>query len=190
MNPNELRRIAHDADVFEAFYVENVEGVQRFVARRVADPYLAADLTAEVFLAAIDAAAGYRRERGSPIAWLFGVARIVVAAEYRRAGRERRANARVEGRRLLDEDDLECLQERIDAAASSRVLFAAVAQLPEGERAVLELVALDDLSVTEAGSVLGLRPVTARVRLHRARSALRKRLDDESPAISNPLEAS
>ena len=191
MNPDELPRIAHDPKAFEAFYRAHVEGVQRFVARRVGDPYLAADLTAEVFLAGIDAAPSYRRDRGSPAAWLFGVARIVVASEHRRAARERRANARVEGRRLLAEDDLERMRERIDAAAQSRELFAAVARLPEGERAVLELVALDDLSVTEAAAVLGLRPVTARVRLHRARAALRRRLsDDDSPAISQPLEAS
>jgi RNA polymerase sigma-70 factor (ECF subfamily) len=191
MNPDELPRIAHDPRVFEAFYRAHVEGVQRFVARRVEDPYLAADLTAEVFLAAIDAAAGYRRERGSPVAWLFGVARIVVVSEHRRAARERRAHARVEGRRLLGEDDLERMRERIDAASRSRALFAAVAQLPEGERAVLELVALDDLSVSEAAAVLGLRPVTARVRLHRARGALRRQLfDDDSPATSHPLEAS
>src|SRR4051812_14987804 len=107
MNPDELPRIAHDPLVFEAFYRANVEPVQRFVARRVADPFLAADLTADVFLAAIDGAAGYRPERGSPSAWLFGVARVVVAAEYRRAGRERRATARVAGRRLLGDDDLE-----------------------------------------------------------------------------------
>jgi len=191
MKPDKLPRIAHDPEAFEAFYRAHVEGVERFVARRVADPHLAADLTADVFLAAIDAAASYRRERGSPAAWLFGVARIVVAAEYRRSARESRANGRVEGRRLLGDDDVERMQERIDAAARSRVLFAAVAQLPEGERAVLELVALDDLSVSEAAAVLGLRPVTARVRLHRARGAVRRLLpNDESPAISHPLEAS
>ena len=191
MNPDELPRIAHDPQAFEAFYREHVEPVQRFVARRVADPYLAADLTAEVFLAAIDAAAGYRPERGSPAAWLFGVARIVVAGEHRRSARERQAHARLQGRRLLGDDDLERMRERIDAATRSRALFAAVAQLPEGERAVLELVALDDLSVTEAAAVLGVRPVTARVRLHRARGALRRQLfDDDSPSVTQPLEAS
>ena len=191
MNPDELPRIAHDPQAFEAFYREHVEPVQRFVARRVADPYLAADLTAEVFLAAIDAAAGYRPERGSPAAWLFGVARIVVAGEHRRSARERQAHARLQGRRLLGDDDLGRMRERIDAATRSRALFAAVAQLPEGERAVLELVALDDLSVTEAAAVLGVRPVTARVRLHRARGALRRQLfDDDSPSVTQPLEAS
>jgi RNA polymerase sigma factor (sigma-70 family) len=178
MNPDELPRIAQDPQAFESFYRAHVERVRRFVARRIADPYLAADVTADVFMASIDAAPGYRRDRGTPTGWLFGVARIVVAAEYRRASRESRANARLEGRRLLaDDDDIERMQERIDAASGSRALFAAVAQLPEGERAVLELVALDGLSVGEAGRALGIGAVAARVRLHRARRRLRSRLD-------------
>jgi RNA polymerase sigma-70 factor (ECF subfamily) len=191
MDPNDLPRIAHDPAVLEAFYRAHVEAVERFIVRRVDDPYLAADLTADVFLAAIDAAASYRPDRGVPAAWLCGVARNVVAAEQRRAALERRANARVEGRRLLGDNDVERMQQRIDAAAHARAVFAAVAQLPDRERAVLELVALDDLSVTEAARVLGLRPVTARVRLHRARTALRRQIaNDGSPAISHPLEAS
>jgi RNA polymerase sigma-70 factor (ECF subfamily) len=118
------------------------------------------------------------------------VARNVVAAEYRRAAREHRANARIEGRRLLDENDVERMQERIDAAEQSRELCEALAHLPEGERAVLELVALDELSVSEAASALGVRPVTARVRLHRARRALRRHLaDHNSVTISQPQEA-
>jgi hypothetical protein len=38
--------ITSDPDPFERFYREHVEAVQRFVARRMDDPYLAADLTA------------------------------------------------------------------------------------------------------------------------------------------------
>jgi RNA polymerase sigma factor (sigma-70 family) len=187
----DLRRIAHDPATFEAFYRAHVEAIQRFVARRVLDPYLAADLTADVFLAAIDAAATYDPDRGTPSAWLFGVARNVVAAEHRRVGRERVANARLLGRELLAVDDIERMEARIDAAAGARALFGAIARLPEGERAVLELVALDELSVSEAAAVLGLRPVTARVRLHRARGALRRDVfDDASTAISQQLEAS
>jgi RNA polymerase sigma-70 factor (ECF subfamily) len=190
MEPSALPRIAEDPEVLEAFYRAHVEAVARFVARRVSDPYLAADLTADVFVAAIDAAAGYRPERGTPLAWLFGVARNVVADAQRRAARERRANARIEGRRLMDDDDLERMQQRIDAAASARALFQAVAQLPEGERAVLELVALDELTVGEAASALGVRAVTARVRLHRARNTLRDQiLHDDAFATTQPQEA-
>jgi RNA polymerase sigma-70 factor (ECF subfamily) len=82
------------------------------------------------------------------------------------------------------------MQERLDAAAQARRLFGALSRLPEAERAVFELVALDDLTVTEAAVVLGVRPVTARVRLHRARGALRRQVFDDASAISHPLEAS
>jgi RNA polymerase sigma-70 factor (ECF subfamily) len=190
MNATDLPRIASDPAALEAFYREHVEAVTRFVVRRVDDPYLAADLTAEVFLAAIDSAGGYRPERGAPRAWLFGVARNVVASEQRRALRERRARARMEGRRLLDDHDVERMVERIDAAAQARELFAALDVLPAGERAVFELVALDDLSVNEAAAALGVRRVTARVRLHRARATLRRRLaEEDSPVLVDPVEA-
>lgn len=187
-----MRRIGTDPAAFEAFYREHVEAVQRFVARRVADRELAADLTAEVFLAAIESADRYRPRRGRPAAWLYGIARNAVADAYRRNGRERRATVAIVGRRLLDDDDAARMDERIDAAARARELHAAIERLSERERAVLELVALDDLSIIEAASVLGIRPVTARVRLHRARRALRARLepppDDEIPAPATALE--
>ena len=61
MNDNHpLRRIGRDPTAFEAFYRDNVEAVQRFIARRVDDPHLAADLTADVFLAVIEASDTYR----------------------------------------------------------------------------------------------------------------------------------
>ena len=55
-----VRSIGTDPAAFTEFYRAHVDEVTRFVARRVADPQLAADLTAEVFLAVIDAAARYR----------------------------------------------------------------------------------------------------------------------------------
>jgi RNA polymerase sigma-70 factor (ECF subfamily) len=179
-----VSRIGHDPDAFESFYRAHVEAIQRFVARRVEDPYLAADLTAEVFLAAIDSARTYRPSRGQPIGWLYGVARNVMAAERRRSARDLRAGNRVAGRALIDEDDLVRLEERIDAQARTRALYRAMDELSEAERAVLELVALDGLAVKEAAKVLGLRPVTARVRLHRARQLLKDRL---SPATAEQL---
>lgn len=184
MGPDQLARIAHDADVFEAFYREHVGEVLRFVARRVNDPYLAADLTADVFLAAIASAHTYRPDRGAPIAWLYGVARNVVGAEFRRSSKERRAVTRVSGRALVDSDDLAWLHERIDAEAQGRRLYSAMARLPQGERGVLELVALEGLAVREAAKVLGIAPVAARVRLYRARRALESELDPPSVEIT------
>ena len=61
------------------FYREHLPWVRRFVARRVDDAHAAADLAADIFLAAIDGSRGYRAEHGAPGAWLAGVARNVVA---------------------------------------------------------------------------------------------------------------
>lgn len=169
----EIRSIGTEPAALAGFYRAHVDLVTRFVARRVADPHLAADLTAEVFLAVIEGAAAYRGSFGGPRTWLFGIARNVVAAEFRRAARERRGESLVAGRRLLEPDDVGRLTAKIDAARAVRELHESLRALPDGELAVLELVAVDDLTVAEAAAALGIRPVTARVRLHRARRALR-----------------
>ncbi|GIF73436.1 RNA polymerase sigma factor [Asanoa siamensis] len=169
----DVTTIGHDPDAFELFYRAHIEVVGRFVARRVDDPHTAADLTAEVFLAAIESAAGYRADRGSEVGWLFGVARNVIAAEQRRSHRRRRVTAEVAGRRVLEPDDLARIEERIDAEASARRTYAAIRDLPEDTRALLELVAVDGLSTAEAAAALGITAVAARVRLHRARRAVR-----------------
>jgi RNA polymerase sigma factor (sigma-70 family) len=168
-----VRSIGTDPAAFTEFYRAHVDEVTRFVTRRVADPQLAADLTADVFLAVIEAAADYRGSFGGPRTWLFGIARNVIAAEFRRSARQRRAEDLVAGRRLLDADDVDRLVAKIDAFRHVRELHAELQALPDGERAVLELVAVDGLSVAEAAAALGIRPVAARVRLHRARRALR-----------------
>lgn len=168
-----VRRIGTDPQAFEAFYRAHVDAVERFIARRVADPHRVADLTAEVFLATIESAEGYSPSRGAPIAWLYGVARNVLAGDRRRSARERDAGLRLAGRRLVEADDIARLDERIDAEAQARTLYEAMERLPAHERAVLELVALDGLTVSEAGRALGIRAPTARVRLHRARRRVR-----------------
>jgi DNA-directed RNA polymerase specialized sigma24 family protein len=135
-----------DRDTFSRLYRENVEGIQRYVARRVGDPFLAADLTAEVFLAAIESAARFDAKRGTPRAWLFGIAKTVVAAEARRNRR--------------DQDTLDRALDRLAPA----------------EREIFELVAFDELSVAEAARVAEIRPTAARVRLHRAHRRLKGEL--------------
>lgn len=178
----QLPRIGADPDLFDAFYSEHLEDLQRFVARRVGDRERAADLTAEIFLAAIYSAHRYQ-PRGTPKSWLYGIARVLVASDRRQSDRERVGEERLRGSSLLDEEDAAQMDARIDAAAQSRRLYAAMDRLPDAERAVLELVALDELSVAEAAAAAGVRPVTARVRLHRARRKLRAELE---PATTQP----
>ena len=183
--------IGQDADAFESFYREHVDAVLRYATRRTRDPHAAADLTADIFMAAINAADGYRKELGSPVAWLYGIARNVVAAERRRAARAWAAENRIAARRLLDEDDIARLEERIDAERDCRALLDRIAKLPAGQQAVLELIAVDGLTLPEAAAALDISTVTARVRLHRARRALRDQPDPApAPAPADPVTQS
>ncbi len=184
----QVRWIGTDPELFELFYREHVEGVQRFVARRVADRERAADLTAEIFLAVIESAHRYRRRRGTPKAWLYGIARVLVADDRRRRDRERAREERFRGSALLEAEDAAGIDARIDAAARARRLYVAMDRLPEAERAVLELVAVDELTVVEAAAAAGVRPVTARVRLHRARRKLRRELEPTESEGASPEE--
>jgi RNA polymerase sigma-70 factor (ECF subfamily) len=173
LQEDEIRRIGVSPDLLELLYRAHIEAVQRFVARRVDDPHRAADLTSEIFLAALTAAPGYRADRGSPRAWLFGIARNVIAHDHRRQRRRLELVQRIQGHRLLDEDAIGRIEERLAAEGEARSLLRALASLPERSRAVVELVDIDGLAVDEAAGVLGIRPGTARVRLHRARARIR-----------------
>src|SRR5665647_1800859 len=128
---------------------------------------------------------GGDRGGGPTRAWLFGIARNVVLTEYRRRARFSRAIGRLGGHRVLEPDALEHAIERIDAERPARVLRTGIAGLTPVLRDVLELIAIDELSVTEAAAVLGISPNTARVRLHRAR----RQLGHANP-VANPVEVS
>jgi RNA polymerase sigma-70 factor (ECF subfamily) len=177
-----VRRIGRDPDAFEEFYRRHIADLTRFVTRRVNDPHTAADLTAEVFLQVIHSAEGYRGGPGGSRGWLYGIARNVVATAHRDTARRHRHETRIAGHRLLGGDDLLRVEEQIDAARAAAALATELAALPEGERAVLELVSYDGLTVAEAAVALGIRPGTARVRLHRARRLAGRGHPAEPPA--------
>jgi RNA polymerase sigma-70 factor (ECF subfamily) len=65
-------------------------------------------------------------------------------------------------------------------ASDRQDVHRALQTLPEGQRAALILVDWLDMDTEEAGRVLGLKPASVRVRLHRARSALRDALGETS----------
>ena len=173
-----LATVATEPAELEAFYREHLAFVRSYLARRVDDPFVIADLTADVFLRVIRSAKTYRADLGPPRAWLTGIARHLVADHRQASAREDAAARLLHGRRLLDDDSAERIVSRIAAEAPARALLAAIAELPASLRSVVELVAVDGLAVHEAAVVLGISPGAARVRYHRARRLLR----DVSPA--------
>lgn len=161
----------------EDFYRRSLPVVRQFVARRVDDPHLAADLTADVFVAALQSAHSFDRGRGTERAWLLGIARNVVADEWTRRRREGTSLRRLVGQRSLDSESQSRIVERLDAERASRRLYQALASLSELDRAILEHVALDGQSIAETARELGLAPGTARVRLFRARRRVQEHME-------------
>jgi RNA polymerase sigma factor (sigma-70 family) len=133
-----------------------------------------ADLTADTFVAVISGFGSFDPRKGTARAWVFGIARRVYAAYCEAYSKQQHQLRRLAGRRDLDPDQIEELLSRIDAERAGRELVAALATLPERDRAVIELVDIAGLSPKEAAAAVGLRPGTLRMRLTRARARLRK----------------
>lgn len=173
-----LRVAARDVEAFAELYRRHVHRVVAFAVRRCTRPEEVPDLVAAVWLEVIDSAERFDPARGRAVPWLLGIAANLSANDARRRAREREALQRLAGRRVLDEDDYQRLEARIDAVRVAPGLRDAIDALPPGERAVVELVVLDELSPAQAAGALGIVPAAARMRLARARRKLRDALGD------------
>jgi len=177
---------AGDDKAFRFIFDRHAPSVRRFLQDLLRDGEAADEGTQEVFVRAHSRLRSLRdQDKLQP--WLFGIARHVLSGHRRSSVADRDKQRRIEGRRLLDEEDVDRLVERIDAQQNSHRVYAALAALPEGERAIFELVALDGLVPAEAAAALGIRAATGRVRLHRARRTLRAALADLDPAAAARL---
>jgi RNA polymerase sigma-70 factor, ECF subfamily len=181
-----LAAIAAGPGFLPEFYRRHVAKVTGVGVRRFSTPEDVADFVANVFLEVLRSAGSYDPRRGDAVAWLYGLAGNVAAGMRRQQRRSTDAEHRLAGRSLLDADDYARVEERIDAATALRRAYEAMHQLPDQDRRLLELVAVDGLSTGEAANVLGITAVATRVRLVRARARLRARLD----AADQPLPTS
>ncbi len=159
---------------FEEVYRTNVDVVMAYFARRCGDPQTVADLTSDTFVRAAGAFGSFDPRRGSPRAWLFGIAAHVFARHCAETAEARDTAARLAAHRALDDDEIGELAARIDAERQGRELMERCSQLPALERAALELVDLSGLTPKEAAAALGVSRVVLRKRLSRARARLRK----------------
>lgn len=149
-----------------------IERVYSYVAYRVGDGVHAEDITSEVFERALRYRKRYDERRGSPISWLIGIARRVIA--------DHAASTATPMAELPDLMDARTFE---DELASRLELRAAVAALPERDRELIALRFGADLTSKQIARILGLRTNTVEVTLHRALAGLRRTLAEtvESP---------
>jgi RNA polymerase sigma-70 factor (ECF subfamily) len=159
---------------FERIYRDNVGFLTVFFARRCFEPQAVADLTSETIVRAAAGFAGFDPRRGTPRAWLTGIARHVYAQYCADTASGRDAVARLAGLVNLPAEEIDELTERIDAQRAGRELLERCAALSPLERAAVEVVDLDGLTPKEAAAVLGVSRGVLRMRLSRGRAGLRK----------------
>lgn len=153
-----------------------IHAVYGFVAYRLGAGPDAEDVTSAVFERALRYRDSYRPARGTPTAWLIGIARTCIAEHL--AGR--RPPAPPIDEPLADDD----LAER---AAQRMTLTDAVARLPERDRELIALRFGADLTARQIGRLTGLRTNAVEVALHRALGRLRADLDAHAPELPSPL---
>jgi RNA polymerase sigma-70 factor (ECF subfamily) len=162
-----------DPDALEALYKRYFDATVAFAVRRCSRPDEVHDLVAAVWLDVIRAAPRFDPSRGRAFPWILGIAANLVADQRRRFAREREALHRLAGRRVLDVDDVARLEDAIDASRAAHDVLVELAALPHGERAAVELIALEGLTPARAAEALGMQPAAVRMRLARARRKLR-----------------
>lgn len=173
----------HDAERMEVLFRSQYAGVVSYVRCRTS-PESVDDVVAETFLVA------WRRldqVPGEPLPWLLGVARNVLATQRR--GSRRRSALSWRLRSTATETVEHLNAEELGPVAT------ALASLSDKDREALTLIAWDGLRPSQAAAVLGESPGAFRVRLHRAKRRLIRRLLDEDGeqvelrATRRPLEA-
>lgn len=158
---------------FEELYRRHVDATIRFAARRAERPSDVVDLVGAVWLEVVASLDRYEPDRGDALPWILGIAANLCAVDRRRRAREREVVGRLGGRRPSGDDDFERLERAIDAHSVAPALREGLRDLPSAERAVAELVFLDELTPKEAAEALGVRSAAVRMRLARARKKLR-----------------
>jgi RNA polymerase sigma-70 factor (ECF subfamily) len=150
---------------FVMLYERYVDRVHRYCYLKLGSREAAEDATSQVFLEALAGIGGYRG--GYFAGWLFRIAQHTVTDTYR----ERRPNLPIDA--AGDVRDPAAPPEH-HAVVESELdqLRAALAKLPDDQRAVLDLQ-LADLTTAEIAEILGRSPNAVRIARYRALQRLR-----------------
>jgi RNA polymerase sigma factor (sigma-70 family) len=168
MGGHGLTTKAASEERFQCVFLDQYEAVRRSVTR-LSHASDVDDVVAETFLVA------WRRIDelpAEPRVWLLAVARKTAANRHRSA---RRRVALLE--RIAREPSRPATLQLADSESAPALL--AFATLGRADQELLALVCWDGLSTREAAAVIGCSHGALRVRLHRARRRLERRLDTQ-----------
>ena len=137
---------------------------------------LAEDLTSETFETALRRWKRFDPRRGTHRAWLLAIARSTALDQFRADARRKRREERSEAGVPRDSDD------HAFGEGFSPELEDGLRALTAGEREVVALRIVLDLSSEEAAELLGITPTAVSTRLHRALGKLEERMRHDDVA--------
>lgn len=169
--------IRSDPGQFAMVYERHFRDIYRYVAGRL-DTQAADDIAADTFLVAFRQRNRFDPGRGGLRPWLFGIATNLVAQHRRQEARHYKTLARAGTEPAVSSHESRVVSV-VSAQMAQPQLARALATLPQGERDVILLVALGQLSHDEVAQALGISPGTVGSRLSRGRQKLRSVIDQE-----------
>lgn len=189
-----MRRLSSgDEDAFLEFYRRHQGGVYRFALHMSGRPEAAADVVQETFLTLIRHSGKFDQEKGSPGAFLYGIARNHLRKLHEKESRYVQlleegepsgssdwngAQGHTNGNGHFSANSLraETVLESMERAEIVDLLRDAVLTLPDHYREPVTLCDLEGKSYSEAAALLECPVGTVRSRLNRARSILLEKL--------------
>jgi RNA polymerase sigma-70 factor, ECF subfamily len=155
-------------ELFERFH----DGVYRYAYLRIGNRADAEEAAGEVFAQMVRSIRNYSERGPGFSAWLYRIARNVVADHHRR-----RARRPEEPAADLPEHPTEPLEETVESRERGRKLRAALAMLGEEQAHLLILRFASGLSAEEIASVMGKTAGAVRIQQMRALRALRAKIE-------------
>ncbi|MFH1150176.1 MAG: sigma-70 family RNA polymerase sigma factor [Actinomycetota bacterium] len=164
------RAARYDREAFAELFDRFFEGIRRYAYFHTGDEDLADDMAAEVFSQALASIENFTDRGGTIGAWLYGIARNVVAGHFRKSGRLREVGLSDE----LAEPEEHGPVQKVFEEMSNRELYEALSTLPDMQREIVVLRFIEGYSVDCVAGIVGKRPGAVRALQHRAMISLRK----------------
>jgi RNA polymerase sigma factor (sigma-70 family) len=169
-----------DPEAFAAFYRRHEDAMLVFFLRRTTSAEAAADLTAEVFAAALGSVRRFRPARQPAVAWLYAIANHKLSSSRRRGRIEDRARSRLSMEPIvLTDEAMEAVEALADAQRGAQVIADLLAQLPADQHQALRMRIVDEREYPDIAHELRCSPAVVRQRVSRALSTLRHELSQE-----------
>lgn len=176
-----LKAQAGDEAAFEKLYNECYESILRFIAFRVPSSDDAEDLAQQVFIRFYKNLKNWKDQGYSPMAYVFTVARSVVA-DYWRANKHRKVENSEEILPLLV-DKGRRPDEMAQSNEGTRDIIMAIQRLPDNYQEVIALRLIEGLSNPEIAKIINKSEVATRKLYSRGiqklQVELKKEIDNE-----------